>query len=149
MPKRIAIVGMNNPLSRLPEHALWPDPSGCTGWRLWQMTAARTGATAGDYLRAFHRYNLVVGRHWNAADARANWQILWPHLEQSFDRVVLLGNAVRQTARVPLDNFAVSPGFVCIPHPSGLNRWYNEQRNRELVELVMEELYWEATHDIA
>ena len=111
------------------------------------MTAARTGATKTDYLRAFHRYNLVVGRNWHAGDARENWQQLWPHLEENFDRVVLLGNAVRQTGGVPLEQFAMSPGLVCIPHPSGLNRWYNDQRNRELVELAMEELYWEATHD--
>lgn len=111
------------------------------------MTAARTGATAADYLRAFHRYNLIEGRHWHAADARANWEILGPHLAENFDRVLLLGGAVRQSARLYLPQLFVSPGLCCAPHPSGLNRWYNDQRNRELVEVLMEELYWEATHE--
>jgi len=145
---RIAIVGMNNPLSSRPEHALWPEPVGCTGWRLWQMTAARTGATQADYLRAFHRYNLVAGRNWNQHDARINWRdVMESFLTEEFDRIVLLGSAVRRCTGLLLPPVHVSRPLVCIPHPSGLNRWYNDRRNTEIVELVMEELYWEATRD--
>lgn len=148
MISRIAILGMNNPLSRDPRCALWPDPPGCTGWRLWKMTEARTGATQADYLRAFHRYNLVVGRHYSAHDAGINWRETYEwFLPENFDRVVLLGSAVRRATGLLLPTVYVSPTVVCIPHPSGLNRWYNDRRNTEIVETVMEELYWEATRD--
>ena len=113
------------------------------------MTAARTGATQTDYLRAFHRYNLVVGRNWNSHDARANWEdVMEPFLTAEFDRVVLLGSAVRRCTGLLLPPVHVSRQLVCIPHPSGLNRWYNDRRNTEIVEIIMEELYWEAARGV-
>lgn len=40
------IVGMNNPLSATPEHALYPWPRGCAGHRLYEMRAAAGGVLA-------------------------------------------------------------------------------------------------------
>lgn len=142
--KRIALVGMNNPQSHRPEHVLWPEPEGCTGNRLWQMTAARTGATKQDYLKAFHRYNLVPGIRWDAEYAARTWELDYRALFNNFDRVVLLGRAVLQVTGLRLPGLFVSEDIITIPHPSSLNRWYNEERNRQIVEVIMEELYAEA-----
>jgi hypothetical protein len=142
--KRVAIIGMNNPLSENPRYALWPHPVNSTGWILWQLTRVRTGATSQDYLRAFQRYNLGIRRHWDEKEARAEWKDTEYSLFQSFDRVVLLGAAVRRAANVLLPQLYVSESLVCIPYPSSLNRWYKEARNEQIVQVIMEELYTEA-----
>lgn len=144
MSRRVAIVGMNNPYGPSPRHALWPDPPGCTGWRLWKMTEARTGATQTDYCRAFHRYNLVSGGQWSAAEARVRWQVMEQDLTENFDTIVLLGAAVRRAVGAEVDLLHISRSLVCIPHPSGRNLWYNSPLNVRIVELLMEELYTEA-----
>ena len=143
--RRVALIGMNNPLSEDPRHALFPHPPGCTGWRIWQMLRARTGATKTDYLRAFHRYNLGNERHWHREKAEAYWKILEPTLTENFDTIVLLGAAVRQAADILVSNLYVTRALIALPHPSGLNRWYNDDRNRQIVEIILEELYVEAT----
>lgn len=139
--RRVALIGMNNPLASKPEFALWPDPVGCTGWRLWQMLHARTGATKTDYLRAFHRYNLTTDRRWDIQEARLNWDEMVDDLQENFDTVVLLGASVRQATGAVLPSVLITRAVVAIPHPSGLCRWYNEDRNRQLVEVILEELY--------
>ena len=142
--RRVALIGMNNPLSVNPRRALWPDPPNCTGWRIWQMLRARTGATQEDYIGAFHRYNLGTEKYWNLSRARERWDDIQDDLIENFDTIVLLGAAVRLAARVHLPQLYVSSTMVCIPHPSGLNRWYNSDVNRRIVEVILEELYVEA-----
>ena len=137
------IVGMNNPLSRRPEHALYPHPPGCTGHRLWRMLEARTGATELEYLAAFERVNLVAGRAWCPELGRGSaerYRVLFR------GRVVLLlGQAVRRAFGVP--PLLVHPQELDgvtwrqLPHPSGRCRWYNESRNRRVAEVLLEELY--------
>jgi hypothetical protein len=141
--RRIAIIGMNNPYSQRPEYALHPDPPGCTGWRLWKMTEARTGATQTDYRRAFHRYNLTVGK-FDPHTARERWREMEPDLLREFDTVVLLGSAVRRATGILLPDVHISHPLIAIPHPSGLNRWYNSETNRKVIEVLMEELYTDA-----
>ncbi len=143
--RRVAILGMNNPHSPDPARALWPAPSGCAGWNLWKLTHARTGCTEMDYARAFHRYNMVERGMWDVEIARARWAAMQEEILESFDTIVLLGAGVRRALRVMCDELYVSQTMICLPHPSGLNRWYNVPVNRRLVELVMEELYTEAT----
>lgn len=142
--RRVALIGMNNPYSDNPRRALWPDPPNCTGWRVWKMLEARTGATQTDYLRAFHRYNLVLSGHWHSGDAARRWHQIQPELSQNFDTLVLLGKSVQRAAGVMCGDVLVTRGLVCIPHPSGLNRWYNSDVNRQTVEVILEELYTEA-----
>lgn len=143
MAERILLIGMNNPLSAKPEHALFPDPVGCTGWRLWQMLQARTGATQADYLRAFGRTNLVRGR-WDAKLARSNWEAMSEELREEYDVIILLGAAVRRAVGFrggDLPDVGLRGDIGTIPHPSGLNRWYNTPLNKTAVELLLEELY--------
>lgn len=144
MGRRVALIGMNNPLSRDPAKALWPDPVNCTGWRIWQMLASRTGATQTDYLRTFHRYNLGQEKFFHSENAREYWMEIEDDLVANFDTVVLLGTAVKKAAGVLLPPLYVSRTLVTIPHPSGLNRWYNSEVNRQMVEVILEELYVEA-----
>jgi hypothetical protein len=124
--------------------ALYPEPVGCTGWNLWRLLNARTGATIHDYLNTFHRYNLGQETKWHIENARTHWESIEESLTTEFDTIVLLGAAVRRAAGLLLPQLYVSRTVICIPHPSGLNRWYNDETNRQIVEIIMEELYTEA-----
>lgn len=143
--RRVAILGMNNPYGPSPRHALWPTPPRSAGGNLWKLTQARTGCSPMEYARAFHRYNLVERGLWDVEVARWRWGQIEEEMLEGFDTIVLLGAAVRRALRVMEDEFHVTQSLICLPHPSGLNRWYNSAVNRSLVEVVMEELYVEAT----
>jgi hypothetical protein len=156
------LIGMNNPLSTRPGHELYPLPEGCTGNRLWKILHARTGASMSQYRDAFERRNLVRGLEYDRIAARARAYETVLELRGSGRTVVLLGNAVREAFHyvlrdgVLLGNTDYTTGLPpllvhpqeaggCIwrqiPHPSGRNLWYNEQKNVKVVELLMEELY--------
>ena len=143
--RRVALSGMNNPHGPHPRMALWPDPPGCAGHRLWQLTAARTGASAMDYARAFHRYNLVQRGDFSRNAARDRWHLIEPELLSEFDTLVLLGVEVSQAIGLDIPLLTITPSMILLPHPSGRNRWYNDPVNRTVVEILMEELYTEAT----
>ncbi len=137
------LLGMNNPLSSRPEHALYPEPVGCTGYNLWKLLHTRTGASPGEYLEAFDRRNLLSARVWRKPDATKAAQY-WTQMLQGRE-VVVLGAEPRDALRLPV--LLVHPqeiGGVTwrqLPHPSGRNLWYNVPGNREVAELLMEELY--------
>lgn len=153
------IIGMNNPLSRNPKHALWPDPPGCAGWRLGQLLREdrllhRDLVTEDDYLGAFDRVNLVVGADWSASRGRSAAEEIRPELVGR--RVVLLGASVRgafglagpPVGRVDArwvggDRTAGRIEFYLIPHPSGRNPWYNDTANRRAAGEVLGWLYEE------
>ena len=159
------LIGMNNPVSTRPGHELYPLPEGCTGNRLWRMLNSRTGASMHQYLNTFERRNLVRGVEYDRLAARARAHEVVQELRGSGRTVVLLGNAVREAfhfclknsgdllSSVPVpDESGLPPLLVhpqeaggCtwrqIPHPSGRNLFYNDAKNREVVALLMEELY--------
>ena len=145
------LMGMNNPLSRRPEHALYPSPPGCTGHRIWKMLSARTGATEEQYLAAFDRRNLQNARLWTATDAWAAAEAMLPQLRGRL--VVLLGVEVRKAFGVP--PLLVHPQTLHgvtwrqLPHPSGRCHWYNAPRNKRVAELLLAELYEEYTRSAA
>jgi hypothetical protein len=133
---------MNNPISSRPEYALWPDPPNCTGWRLWKLLEARNGATQDEYVQAFDRRNLLPGKVWNAREARAAALRMVPDLAGR--TVVLLGQEVRHAFRIP--KLLIHPQEVGLtvwrqlPHPSGLNHWFNEEVNRAMAGMLLAEL---------
>lgn len=158
------LIGMNNPVSTRPGHELYPLPEGCTGNRLWKMLHQRTGATMRQYCDTFERRNLVRGLEYDRVRARARAYETWIELKGTGRTVVLLGASVREAFDWVLKNqvdgplFNDAPGLPpllvhpqeaggCtwrqIPHPSGRNLFYNEEKNREVVALLMEELYVE------
>lgn len=141
------LLGMNNPLSDQPKHALFPHPPGCAGWRLWRMLAARNGAGRGAYCAGFLRGNLLHARTWNAAQARQAGQHYRQQLAQGGGplTVVVLGQATWAALGLP-DCELIHPVIVDgiawrrVPHPSGRSRWYNDPDNRLVVGMLLEEL---------
>ena len=140
------LIGMNNPVSQLPGHELFPYPPGCTGHRLLEMLQGRVpDVTRRKYLDTFERRNLVVGRSYDKDVAKFSAASIYAEVWGSQRVVVLLGNDVRKAFGVPplLLHPQVIGGttYRQVPHPSGLNRWYNEDKNREVVAVLLEELY--------
>lgn len=137
---RPVIVGMNNPLSRDPEHALYPYPPRCTGHRLYEMMReyGGDGMSRARYLGTFERRNVLVGEEWSLRRARE----AAPELRRLLAgrTVVYLGQQVLAALELPRvepltwqsgDLINEGPARWClVPHPSGLNRWYNDESNR-------------------
>lgn len=152
------LVGELNPYRGHPANALLDEPRGSSGWRLRVIL----GLTTDSYL-ALRRYNLCTDR-WSMSSARKRAdEIRRAHP----DRVlVLLGvkvaaafglqdvpafSAVGESLR---DHYSTReavamevgerPTYVLLPHPSGLNRAWNEpgalERARALVRLHCPEL---------
>lgn len=97
------------------------------------------------YMRRTERYNVLNARAWDPVAARDVSEDLWSRLE---DRTVLvLGQEVRRVLWLPESEPLVwrsdrGVRWCMVPHPSGLNRWYNEQLNRLAVGLRLEELVY-------
>lgn len=134
---------MNNPLSQEPEHALFPYPPGCTGWRLYDMLQeACPGVLKHQYLATFDRRNLVVG-DWSVRAARLGARAMYASL--CGREVVVLGNGPRDA--FGLKPLLLHPQLIAgitwrqLPHPSGRNLWYNDRANRALAAALLAELY--------
>ena len=154
MSGRAVLIGMNNPHSSDPRHALAPYPQGVAGHRLWSMLSElRPDVTRSTYMRAFDRRNILTGSVWNAALAAAEAERsgLWASLAGR--TVVLLGREVPRALHLPRTEPLVwqsgsgdlfgSPGperWTMVPHPSGLNLWYNDPIHRMAVGSLLEEL---------
>ena len=146
--RSFTVIGMNNPRSDDPTHSLTTQPPGGTGHRLWQMARARTGIDEADWLRMTDRRNLCAGE-WNREEAWHKAREWYPELR---DRTtVLLGADV--SAQFPLSMGGIltwgremgtppAPArpWILIPHPSGMNRWYNDAGNRAAVEVLLADL---------
>lgn len=142
---RPLLVGMNNPISDDPRHALFPHPEGCSGHFLWLMLRERVPhASRDDYVRTFDRVNLVVG-DWTRETGKRAADLLYAREWGSGRTVVLLGEEVRKAFGHP--RLLVHPQTIggCIwrqiPHPSGRNLWYNDREHRRMVGTLLEELY--------
>lgn len=150
---KVILIGMNNPLSMKPQHALYPHPPGCAGNNLWKkMADVYEGFDRNDYINVFERINLVRGE-WSHQAAVAKAAHLYRH--DRFDEriVVLLGSQVEwafKVAGVDLtddDYFAWrTPGpsrfgkWTGIPHPSGRSRVWNDLEIRSQSKQFFSEL---------
>lgn len=167
-PYPAVVIGMNNPQGEQP---LWPDPPGCTGHRLWKLLQSKMPEVGRrEYLRGFDRRNVLrAATEWDAdAAARVGKGVLTEALATGTRRVVVLGQETREALGLPdvswlkwysfkthcaeayLDRLAdmqerEGAMWCLLPHPSGLNRWYNDATNAEAAALLLEELYRE-TH---
>lgn len=149
------LLGMNNPQSEKPEHALYPYPAGCAGYRLWTMlqeASVESGLRMIDraaYMKGFDRMNLLNSREWSAKDARASATELAPTLDGR--RVVICGMKTAKTLLRGLSDEQWGVWYECaglefkfdycvIPHPSGRCREYNDlEMRREVGELLLKE----------
>jgi len=142
MTSKPILVGMNNPQGNKP---LFPWPPNCTGYRIWEMLYEKTGCLRLEYLKSFDRINMVDGITYSPAAARARREAVLEALEGR--TAVLLGRAVCAALAAPptpwlLPTWLGHSGVVYqIPHPSGLNRWYNDSNNRDAVSSLLAELY--------
>jgi hypothetical protein len=137
---------MNNPVSSKPEHALFPYPPGCTGHRIFEMLKSRVpDVTRHDYLDRFERRNLVPYKVYDKKMAREHAAKIEHELFGSGRSVVLFGADVAGAFGHPrlLLHPQVIGGVTWrqVPHPSGRNLWFNLPTNRDLVAMLLEELY--------
>lgn len=138
------LVGMNNPRSLAPEHALFPWPPNCAGHRLFEMLrAVEPSATMTGYRDRFDRVNLVVGP-WDAALARRRADEMRPTLVGR--SVVLLGKEVAKAFGVVseidwMPRHIDDAVYYLLPHPSGRNHRYNVPDCRLAAGKVLARLY--------
>jgi hypothetical protein len=136
------LIGLNNPLSPRPRDALVPWPRGCAGARLVEYTQlAAPDFTTDEYLDAFERRNLWPGRELPRGRGATNLLLregrsLLAECVSAPRTVVLLGAKVWYCvlSRTPPQSFDYQhvhgSTFWYVPHPSGLNRAYNDHANR-------------------
>lgn len=139
---RPLLVGELNPFGGPDSFALYPRPEHCSGGRLRRIL----GLTEPEYLDSFDRANLCR-RSWSLTAARSR------AAELLVDRgvLVLLGAKVCAAFGVKYAPFTHTrrgfaqsehPLLVLLPHPSGLNRAWNEvgaeQRARTCVAAAVE-----------
>lgn len=131
---RPVLVGMNNPYGTDPRYALYPLPRRATGHRLYEMLCdAVPEATMRDYVDRFDRRNLLFGA-WSDARAGESAPALWRSLAGR--RVCVLGAKLRDLLPVSppngwplglwLTEYPGATSYAWLPHPSGLNRAYND-----------------------
>jgi hypothetical protein len=145
---RILFLGEDNPLSQEPEHALFPYPEGCSGWRFCHKILGVRRAT---YLATW-RTNLCVGK-WSAPKARTRaLQLVAP--ECPWRIVVMLGRKVTDAVVGALDHDAELWPFqadyfdvggaeftlISLPHPSGRNKIWNDHRAPTNVRMLLQEI---------
>jgi hypothetical protein len=143
---RPVLIGMNNPVSSEPEHALFPYPPGCTGHRLFEMLESRVpSVTRRQYLNAFDRRNVVSLKSYDKKLAREGAAKLEQEFWGSNRTVVLLGADTVTAFGIP--RLLIHPQMIGgvtwrqIPHPSGRNLWFNDANNKMLVASLLEDLY--------
>lgn len=130
------LVGESNPLNIDPKYALYPQPEGCSGWRLCYKVL---GLSERDYLLNYDRANLLqlaYEQKWSMPAAREAANKLRANIILSGVAVggadlpvfVLLGYHVAcafgYSNQEPF-TIEVEAGrlrLVFLPHPSGLNR---------------------------
>lgn len=141
---RPVLLGMNNPLSADPKHALAPYPEQSTGHRLWAMLNEQNGASRRDYMNVFDRREVLESRFWNAKDAAVNAPRLFNEL--SGREVVVLGHSVKDSLAL----WTLAIGKPVIEHgilwrfmldPSSRSRAYYDPEVRVYAMLLLEELY--------
>lgn len=152
------LIGLSNPYSSDPAHALFPYPPRSAGHRLWRMlhelpehllttSQARHASVSKErYICAFERRNLTMVVN---AKARHLTKMAHLHLERipPGSQVVLLGHEVRRAfsaaLRLEIRSELVHPQVIegitwrWLPHPSGRVRLYNDPVLRMIAGMVL------------
>lgn len=143
----VLVVGELNPFGGDPTFALHDEPEGCSGHRLRRIM----GLDSDRYL-ALGRVNLCEGT-WRMALARDSAGMIFRRIpmgkggqpilvillgakvSEAFSRITLVGDVPSTRRRQALVAWQVgfdaftSATFVCLPHPSGLNRVWSAGGN--------------------
>ena len=130
------LVGESNPYGADPEFALYPSPRGCSGDRLCRLVLRMD---PDDYIEKFDRVNLCAGP-WSTPKARVKAREIFERRNASSEDgpVVMLGAKVTNAFLIPFRPFTVTGRYVCLPHPSGLSRAWNDPCSYALARSTME-----------
>jgi uracil-DNA glycosylase len=149
--RRPLILGQNPARS---EPVLYDGRPGSSGDNLMRLFEARTGLARSEIRELFHWDNLVQDGEWTSHRAYKGAAEVASCLMRSPRPVVVLGEEVRRSLFMTVDRplqWKTAPEgfeFAMLPHPSGLNRWYNDDRNRAAAELFLEALVWRSVTDV-
>jgi hypothetical protein len=129
------LVGEANPYGGDPYYALYPAPEGCAGWRLCTKVM---GLSITEYLSRFERVNLCH-RDWKMKEARQRANQLRDEQIGTGRTIVMCGAKVTRAFMYPYVPFDWHGNYVCLPHPSGLSRAWNEPGAHERARDVLRE----------
>ena len=139
------IIGMNPGPRTDPTEPLYPDSRCKSGLRLCNFMKLDPS----EYLELFERRNLIPERtpKWPHLRARKLASAMQPELTGRW--ILLVGSRVSDAfgfSSNPLNRFVYSKSYVmgCIPHTSGLNRYYNYSQNILATESCLEQFVDEA-----
>lgn len=136
---RPVLVGESNPYGKDPAYALYPEPATSAGGRLCREIL---GLTPSRYISLFHRRNLLVGDRWSAsAAAEAAMDLCVEFMDAP---LILLGSRVCRAFGVAYEPFAVvisDPWALCLPHPSGRCRAWNDPVSYQRARDALSALY--------
>jgi len=146
VPPAPLLVGQRPPAGGSPRAPLFPSPPNCAGWRLWELTGLPYRL---DYLRSFWRINVIEepGAGFLKRDVSGERLDFLRGLlvDERVSGVVFCGSAVAEvcgyhaTMYLPFSGYEKGRPFagVVIPHPSGRNRRYNDQAQRDRAREVL------------
>ena len=140
---RPLLVGESNPYQPTQEladrYAFYPRPRKASGYRLCALVM---GLPEALYLRSFDRLDLCHPR-WSAPAARTRAARLLAERGEG-DVIVLCGAKVAEAFGLSFKEHALTtvrrpgaPALVVLPHPSGLNRFWQEPRAFERARQVL------------
>ena len=142
MLRRVLLVGEMPHETSDPTLPLFPVPEHRTGGRLAKMMGLRRS----EYLIRTRRINLINEPKWSTKTAREHAKLI-KMIIPDYACAVFLGKRVinafgcgdLEIAALLKARFARGePGVVlCLPHPSGKNLWYNDERNAEKAEAAL------------
>lgn len=135
------IVGMCNPQERAPLDASIP---GSAGSLLWGMFRARLPEmTMQRYDMYIARTNACTGREWRPAEASEFCRKLRNIVPPDYS-IMCLGREIADMMGASDEPLLWTQPHCWVsyfPHPSGLNRWFNDPVQRAAAEVFLEE-YW-------
>lgn len=124
---RPLLVGEDNPYSRDPRYALYPEPEHSAGGRLCQLIMR---LSVKEYIRGFDRVNLCAEK-WSMREAKDHADRIMTNAILNNWKVVLLGAKVTEAFKFDFKPFSSlryldRVEIVILPHPSGRCRAWNE-----------------------
>lgn len=130
---RPLFIGEDNPYGADPRYALYPYPGHSAGGRLCFKIL---GLTEKEYIKRFDRMNLCDSGKWSTKEAAKRVEALY--VERGLDPApfVLLGSKVTKAFKLRFEPFTLAWQILggverriiaILPHPSGLNRLWNEE----------------------
>jgi len=105
-----------------------------------------------EYAQIFNTINLIdeymgksgKGDYFPLKLAKEKASQIWPDLDSKYDIVILAGKSVANAFGIKAEYFQWIKindiNLVVIPHPSGVNRWWNDDSNKEKAKQFMRNL---------